>query len=812
MDKVDIKIGIAADYDDAGAKQAEQGLKEVEEAAKQAEQATAQAAPASKEGAGERTESGAAAATKEHEEALLALAEACNAAITALKGQVDAERAAAAAAAEATEAAHAQEEARRRAAAATEQEQEQAASLAAAMKLETMGNKALLAELKALAAARKAAAAAGDAEAYKKLAAQYARAKSALEQLSSQGNLNKIALMGQAQAGMQFASGLGQLGQQLQSGSTDLAGMATQAIGLGMAMKAALGPIGWLMMAVQGLQLAWDAWQGKKSDDINRQIEETRAKTEALIKAWEKLKESSKSEQDAKLAAAAKDFERSAQAADARADAERQKQEEARASQEEADRHRLALLEQEAAAERARLQAARDAGRLDDAAAARQMAALEERMEAERRSMGEAAARRQAAAQQEAAAMARALADAYAQAAQSSADRFEPVMRIKLPDEAEIAETERKLAELDEDSPQYAEAARRKDEIVKIMAECRKALAEAGLAAASGAQENMEYVRRVQEAVAAQGGIARQKRAEAEAAARGAAAAAQQERNRIEESEAAARTQQQTALAGLQSAAAAAQSAELQEAWAAVQRKSLGAQEAWLQKTISQLNAGSQAAGKWAEQLRAVRLKGVQDALGELETRFRLTGDYARMDNRTQAQIHAADKHALQQRKAALEQLKASPDVDAATLKAINAKLKETRRQSAGLERAMAASARAALQQVEGMKPQKLKAANKMAQNRLDALARAYARMAKMAARAAGKGDSKAAERYQKSMRKNALAQERIAGFSGQAAAHHRKTAANLQAIAQGTAKEERGLSARQRQRRQIEKALGGAA
>ena len=683
------------------------------------------------------------------------------------------------------------------------------AAMAQGMKLDTLDRKALLAELRELNAARRSAASAGDAVAWQKLTTQYKQAKEALEQLNTQSNLNKMALLGQAQAGMQFAGGLGQLGKQLQSGSTDLAGMATQALGLGMAMKTAMGPIGWVMIAVQGLQMAWDAWQGRKSDDINRQIEETRARTEALVHSLEQQRESSRVEQNAKLEGASGLFERRMKEADARTEVARRQQERVFAAQGEEERHRLALLDQEAAAERVRVQAAREAGELDELSAARQMAALEERLEVERRAVSEASGQRQAVAAREAAANARAQAKEYARAAQEASGRFEPVLRVKLPSEAEMAEVERKLAELDEESPQFREVEKRKDDIVNMMHACREALEAAGLAASAGARENMEYVRRVQETVAAQRETARRRGEEADAAAEAAEAAARQVQNRREELAAQAATAAQTRQARLATAQKAAQEEARQREWVDRQRECLAAQVAWLEETVGHLELGSEAARRWGAQLQNVRLQRIREQLGELEEQYRITTDYARQEHRTAAQIHAADRRALQERERALRQLRQTPGMDAATLRQIDGQLRETRRQSAALNRSMRQASLESQRALTGLRPLGQTARNRGMQGTLRRAERAYVRLAQNAERQVRMGDARALRRTLGAMRRNARQQERLAGHTGKAAEQYRETLSLLKALRQGLRREERGLSARQRQQLAVERELG---
>lgn len=688
------------------------------------------------------------------------------------------------------------------------------AAAAQGMRFSSMDREGLLAELRELDEALRGAAAAGDVKAWQGLTEQYRLAKGALEQLNAQCGLNRVALLGQAQAGMQFASGLGELGRQVKSGGADLAGMATQAMGLGLALKGVMGPVGWVMVALQGLQMAWDAWQGRKSDDINRQIERTRARTEELVQALVRLRECSRGEQGAAFSAASRRFEEWTRAADARAEAQRGHLERVSAQQQEQERHRLALLEQGAAAERARVQAAQEAGEVDALSAARQLAALEERQAAERRAIGEAAAARVVADRQAAAANARALAREYEGALSEAQRRFEPVLRVKLPSEEELAEVERRLAELDEDSPQFREVEKRKNDIVRMMQACGSALEAAGLAASAGARENMEYVRRLQEMVARQREVARLKGVEAAAAQEAAVAAERQAQNRREELAAQESAGREVLEARLSSAEAAAQEAALQRAWVAKQREGLAAQVAWLEETVGHLAAGGEAARRWGALLQDVRLRRVRERLGELEGQFRVSTDYVRQDGRTLAQVHAADRRALQARERALRELRRVPGVDAATLRQINAQLRETRRQGAALGRSMRRASLVSQRELTGLRPLGQSARNRGMQGALRRAERAYVRLAQSAERQVRMGDGKALRRTLGALRRNARQQERLAGHTGKAAEQYRETLGLLQALRQGLRGEERGLSARQRQQRAVERELsrrGGA-
>ena len=140
-------------------------------------------------------------------------------------------------------------------------------------KLEAKTRRELEAEIKRLIAARKEAAAAGDTKRYAALTDQLGRVKKAYADMRNAANLNKAALMGQANAGMQFAGTLSSLGAQLKSGKADLAGVANGVLSLGMALKAGLGPIGWAMVAIEGLAAAFDYLDSREQKALEKQQE-----------------------------------------------------------------------------------------------------------------------------------------------------------------------------------------------------------------------------------------------------------------------------------------------------------------------------------------------------------------------------------------------------------------------------------------------------------------------------------------------------------------------------------------------------------
>lgn len=685
-----------------------------------------------------------------------------------------------------------------------DEEQQRSEALTRQMELETMARKALLAEIERLNVARKAAAQIADTATYQKLTAQYKQAKAALEQLNAQTTISRAAMAGQAQSGLAAGSALTGLATSAREGQINISGMVSQVIALGAALKAGLGPIGWIMIALQGLQAAWDAWQGNKAEDLNAQLEANRQHAESLQRAWEEMRDASRRQQSATLGAAEQEWNRIGAAAEQTAEQTQQTIRATLEQEEETARHLLTLREQSAEAQQRQIETARLAGQISEESAREQLQAIAAATAAAQRAVEEESAARRAAAAQDAAVLAREEAAALREAWEQNQERFRHVLQLELPSDAEIATVEARLKELNESDPAYQTMERQKERLAAQAQAIADALEAAGLSSRAGLEANIATVRKIRAMQREQEKLTAAKQREA-AAAEQTAAAQQQAAERTRAHLAALQTVRD---AEKRQEAARQQQQTLEETWRQKQSDTLAEQTAWLEQTIAGLAAGSAAAKKWAEQLRAVKLKSVQEELGNIERQYRLTGDYARQDNRTQAQIHAADKKALQARRAALRKLAAAPGTDAATLKAINAKLKETDKQTAGLRNAIAASARAAQAALEGARPQQLKAKNKLMQSALNRASQAYAALAKRAAAAANKGDTKALSRYQEQLRRTALQQERLAGYTGQAAAHHKSTLTSLQAIRQGTAAEARGKTAGRQARERIERSL----
>ena len=139
-----------------------------------------------------------------------------------------------------------------------------------AMKLATKSRNELIKTLKRLQKELKAAAEAQDVEKYRAVEQEIAETRTAFEKQNQVLELNNIQMGQQAQNGMMVANTLTGLANGMKDGSLSAGDFASGILSIGAAMKAGLGPIGWLMMAIQGLQAAWDyfAAEDKKEEEV----------------------------------------------------------------------------------------------------------------------------------------------------------------------------------------------------------------------------------------------------------------------------------------------------------------------------------------------------------------------------------------------------------------------------------------------------------------------------------------------------------------------------------------------------------------
>lgn len=161
-----------------------------------------------------------------------------------------------------------------------------------AMQLTTKSRNELIKNLKQLQKELKAAAEAQDVEKYRAVEQEIAETRSAFEKQNQVLELNNIQLGQQAQNGMMVASTLSGMAKGMQEGTMSAADFVSGILSISAAMKAGLGPIGWMMMAVQGLQAAWDYFAAedkkkeearqKRAEDMQRLAEITDAARTAL--------------------------------------------------------------------------------------------------------------------------------------------------------------------------------------------------------------------------------------------------------------------------------------------------------------------------------------------------------------------------------------------------------------------------------------------------------------------------------------------------------------------------------------------------
>lgn len=155
--------------------------------------------------------------------------------------------------------------------------------------------------------------------------------------------------------------------------------------------------------------------------------------------------------------------------------------------------------------------------------------------------------------------------------------------------------------------------------------------------------------------------------------------------------------------------------------------------------------------------------KQLERQLGKLVEDTKTTGTYEEEDKRTRRQILNTDKERLARREKELRAMRATADLDPTLAEKIDKELDAVAKQSRGLEQAIAANRKASSKWLHELKPPQLQAKNKMVQRALDATAKQYARTAENARKAAEKGDTKALDRYRRSLQGMAKQMDRRA-------------------------------------------------
>lgn len=177
----------------------------------------------------------------------------------------------------------AEEQARKRSeaeAARVQKAEQNAEKESFAMQLVSMSREQLIATIRKLSEAQKKASEEGDREGFKKYTLQIQAARTQMERLRNATQLSRIAFLQQAQVAGQMGlqvekvtEGISNFDESLEEGKVDLKGMAEGMYSLGMSIQAGLGPMGWFMLALDGLSRAinWYVEEQKEAEEIEKQ-------------------------------------------------------------------------------------------------------------------------------------------------------------------------------------------------------------------------------------------------------------------------------------------------------------------------------------------------------------------------------------------------------------------------------------------------------------------------------------------------------------------------------------------------------------
>lgn len=684
-------------------------------------------------------------------------------------------------------------------------EQQEIEALKAQMALEAKGRAGLIKELERLGKARARAAKAGDVQAFKQLEAQMTKTRAAFERMNQGLEISRLGMMGQMQVAMGAMGAIQSLGNEVKSGSVSLMGMANAVYALGAAIKAGMGPVGWILMAIQGLSMAWDYYSDKQEEAAKAEKARIEAEHEALMKHWEEVQKFASMDRDNTLARWQKDFDAIRKDWETFSQQELAAQRTADVQAAAAEERRRIAAQSAYDAEVARVELAKTMGEISEAEAIKRKAAAEEVKATELQAIDEAEAHRTNVAHRNAKYLAQREAEEMANALEEKFGDFEDILRVDMPTNEEWEALQIKLNEGIGSMEDRVQSRYIHDKIREL----KQMLEAMGIAWQGTDAELIKWVNSMREAREA----GEQRVRELKAIAQEESTAAQEVKlaNENRRQQAQAEKEQREATRKLEEARLQKQQEanRLTEEWQTVQRGTMAEQAAWLEQTADSFAEGSAEAKRWTEALRGVKLRQVSEALNNLGETFKVTGNYAAKDNRTQAQIFAADEQALRQRREALERMRRTPGLDAATMRAINAKIKETDRQARRLRQNLKESADAAQRSVAALKPLGQKARTSTMQTALKRSENAFVRLAKQAERQASKGDTQGMERSLAAMRRHAAQQERLTGYTGRAAGHMRNVEGKLRLVAKGTAAQDRGLTAQQRQQNKVLQALG---
>lgn len=732
--QVDLTLRVNAEVDSASFNAARNAAAEIAPAAP-ADQVSAESVP----GGGEEAAAGVELLAAAEEQLAQAREQGCALAdeLAQAEGEVSQQREAGEMSAK-RQAAASEQQAR-----AASREKEEEEKLLRAMELAGKGRNALIAELERLAKARQQAAKAGNKEEFQRLTQQSAETREAFEKLNQGLELTNIQMTQQAQMGMMAGQTLANLGRAAAGGADDVAGMAAQVLSLGQAIKAGLGPIGWAMMLLEGVQAAWNAYSSAVKAHREAMEAELRIATEinealsGLAKRQaERESQAIRERSQSRLAAmdkAAADEKKAREAqmneALAAAEMELELQEQLRARREE-------LLQAEVSAgTRSQKSAEEERRRMADEAARRR-----EELETQRR-RGQMELRRQDAESAEGLLDAARRADAeHRQQMGGFADAIGAL---------DESRARRDLAEWDDLQATAKGLQQQIDEIGQAKGKAKEWFDD---------EETLERLRSQERNLEMQikGIEARQQTLldsydEQIAAARGMTGSAKlSARDALEF--ALGQKDLGAQLADEVSAREASAKAARQSATAALRDEQLRSQyQERLRSESRELEERTRRMNQQAEAQQQL-LEKIRTSLSGIDGQYRTMQSYERKRSLSEEEMMRADAAMLAAKESKLVNLLMSAQGDAELTREIQERLTATRRELGYLYKAWEANVEASRRWLRQLEPPELQSKSKFASAQLKRLEKAYAAAAKRVERASSRGDDKSVERGQRYM------------------------------------------------------------
>lgn len=732
--QVDLTLRVNAEVDSASFNAARNAAAEIAPAAP-ADQVSAESVP----GGGEEAAAGVELLAAAEEQLAQAREQGCALAdeLAQAEGEVSQQREAGEMSAK-RQAAASDQQAR-----AASREKEEEEKLLRAMELAGKGRNALIAELERLAKARQQAAKAGNKEEFQRLTQQSAETREAFEKLNQGLELTNIQMTQQAQMGMMAGQTLANLGRAAAGGADDVAGMAAQVLSLGQAIKAGLGPIGWAMMLLEGVQAAWNAYSSAVKAHREAMEAELRIATEinealaGLAKRQaERESQAIRERSQSRLAAmdkAAADEKKAREAqmneALAAAEMELELQEQLRAKREE-------LLQAEVSAgTRSQKSAEEERRRMADEAARRR-----EELETQRR-RGQMELRRQDAESAEGLLDAARRTDAeHRQQMGGFADAIGAL---------DESRARRDLAEWDDLQATAKGLQQQIDEIGQAKEKAKEWFDD---------EETLERLRSQERNLEMQikGIKARQQTLldsydEQIAAARGMTGSAKlSARDALEF--ALGQKDLGAQLADEVSAREASAKAARQSATAALRDEQLRSQyQERLRSESRELEERTRRMNQQAEAQQQL-LEKIRTSLSGIDGQYRTMQSYERKRSLSEEEMMRADAAMLAAKESKLVNLLMSAQGDAELTREIQERLTATRRELGYLYKAWEANVEASRRWLRQLEPPELQSKSKFASAQLKRLEKAYAAAAKRVERASSRGDDKSVERGQRYM------------------------------------------------------------